>query len=80
MAKVVPFIVAAATFVATGGNIAAASFAFSITSAVVAVATPGPKPPAAQEKQASVLQLTLGEGPREFAFGTACSGGTLVSA
>lgn len=33
-----------------------------------------------QERQASVLSLTIGEGPREAIFGRACTGGTLLDA
>ncbi len=33
-----------------------------------------------QERQASVLQLSVGEGPREAAFGHTCTGGSLIDA
>ncbi|EDX80522.1 hypothetical protein BBAL3_1679 [Brevundimonas sp. BAL3] len=33
-----------------------------------------------QERQASVTSLSLGEGPREAAFGVVCTGGTLLDA
>ena len=80
MAKIVPFVAAAVTFVATGGNVALAQAAFAITSAVVAIATPKPKAAPAQEKQAATLTLTLGEQAREFVFGTVCTAGSLTNA
>lgn len=75
MARAIPFIAAAATFLVTG-SFQAASLAFGVTNAVVG-ATTKPKN-AGQERQASIINLSVGEIPREFVFGRVRSAGSLV--
>ena len=66
---------AVATFVVNTALYAAGSFALSKAAQAL-----GLNKQSAQERQASVTSLTLGESPRELVIGQACVGGTLVDA
>lgn len=78
MAKAVPYIAAAGTFLFTG-SFQAAQAAFVVSSAVMGLANK-PKTPAqaSQERQASVISLSFGEVPREVLLGHTITGGSLV--
>ena len=72
-----------ATFAATtAGAVVSAVITFAITSAVTFVGNAlfGPKAPAStlQERQADVLNLSIGEVSREALFGRVATGGSLV--
>ena len=84
--------VASSVFAITGSSVLAAYASLATLAvanfAIKAVVTIGlsrllgPKGPKAQQaqRQADILNLTLGEGPREALFGTAATGGSLIDA
>lgn len=72
-----------AAFVATTAGamvVAATTFALSSAAAWALGKVAGPKAAKAQDRQASVISLQLGEGPREAIFGEAASAGQLLDA
>lgn len=84
--------VASTVFAITGSSVlaayaslatlAVANFAIKAVAVIGLSRLLGPRGPKAQqaERQADVLNLTLGEGPREAIFGTAATGGSLMDA
>ena len=65
--------IAVATFIVNTATTVAASFALNRVSQALS----GKNKAALQERQASVIQLSLGEVPREFVFGVCATGGSL---